>query len=37
MNHRLKFVLRVLLTIAVMGLVVLIFHHFNIQASERSP
>jgi hypothetical protein len=37
MNPRLKFALRVLAVIAAMVLVVWIFHHFNIQASERSP
>jgi hypothetical protein len=37
MNHRVKFALRALAVIAAMVLVVCIFHHFPIQASERSP
>jgi hypothetical protein len=37
MNHRIKFALRVLLTIAVMAAFVWAFWYFNIQASERNP
>jgi hypothetical protein len=37
MNHRLKFALCALLTIAATVLIVWAFAHFNIQASERSP
>lgn len=37
MNHRIKFTLCLLAMLAVMGLMIWAFAHFNITASERYP